>query len=44
MGPSTLIGNIRAVTITELRANSLVGVLAAARMHDAEPMLAGVGG
>ena len=31
MGPSTLIGNIRAVTITELRANSLVGVLAAIR-------------
>src|SRR3954465_4470096 len=27
MGPSTLIGTIRAVTITELRANSLIGEL-----------------
>jgi tRNA-2-methylthio-N6-dimethylallyladenosine synthase len=44
MGPSTLIGNIGAVTITELRANSLVGVLANTTMHDAKPMLAGVGG
>jgi tRNA-2-methylthio-N6-dimethylallyladenosine synthase len=44
MGPSTLIGNIRSVTITELRANSLVGTLAATTMYDAKPMLAGVGG
>jgi tRNA-2-methylthio-N6-dimethylallyladenosine synthase len=44
MGPSTLIGNIRTVMITELRANSLVGELAATTMPDAKPMLAGVGG
>jgi tRNA-2-methylthio-N6-dimethylallyladenosine synthase len=43
MGASTLIGTIRAVTITEIRANSLVGVLASASMHETEPMLAGVG-
>jgi tRNA-2-methylthio-N6-dimethylallyladenosine synthase len=43
MGPSTLIGTIRPVTITELRANSLVGALAAT-MHDENPVLAGVGG
>jgi hypothetical protein len=39
-----LIGSIGAVTITELRANSLVGELAMTTMHDAKPMLAGVGG
>ena len=44
MGPSTLIGDIRAVTITELRANSLVGVLAGPSKHEAEPMLARLGG
>ena len=44
IGSSTLIGNIRAVTITELRANSLVGVLADVSTHEAEPMRAGVGG
>jgi hypothetical protein len=43
MGPSTLIGTILAVTITEIRANSLVGVLADASTHEPEPMLAGVG-
>jgi tRNA-2-methylthio-N6-dimethylallyladenosine synthase len=44
MGPSTLIGTIRAVTITELRANSLVGVLTDASTHETEPMMAGIGG
>src|SRR4051812_39576571 len=43
MGPSTLIGTIRAVTITEIRANSLVGGLADASTHETEPMLARVG-
>jgi tRNA-2-methylthio-N6-dimethylallyladenosine synthase len=43
MGASTLIGGIRAVTITEIRANSLVGVLADASMHEAELTLADVG-
>src|SRR5829696_944870 len=44
MGPSTLIGGIRPVTINEIRANSLVGVLDGASMHEAELLLADVGG
>jgi len=44
MGPSTLIGGIRPVTINEIRANSLVGVLDGASMHEAELLLADAGG
>jgi tRNA-2-methylthio-N6-dimethylallyladenosine synthase len=38
MGPSTMIGDIAAVTITEISANSLFGALAQTRSN-AEPML-----
>jgi tRNA-2-methylthio-N6-dimethylallyladenosine synthase len=38
MGPSTMIGEIAAVTITEISANSLFGALAQTRSN-AEPML-----
>jgi tRNA-2-methylthio-N6-dimethylallyladenosine synthase len=44
MASSTLIGDIRAVTITEIGANSLFGALAAAPAREAEPMLAEAGG
>ena len=43
-GPSTLIGNIGAATITELRANSLIGELVDTNRQETEPLLAGVGG
>jgi tRNA-2-methylthio-N6-dimethylallyladenosine synthase len=39
-----LIGQIRAVTIKELRVNSLIGELTTQRTKEAEPVLAGVGG
>jgi tRNA-2-methylthio-N6-dimethylallyladenosine synthase len=38
MGPSTMIGEIAAVTVTEISANSLFGALAQTRSN-AEPML-----
>jgi tRNA-2-methylthio-N6-dimethylallyladenosine synthase len=44
MGPSTLIGNIGAVTITELRAYSMIGELAGTNLQETKPLLAGVGG
>ncbi len=43
-GPSTLIGNIGAVTITELRANSMIGELVDTNWQETKPLLAGVGG
>jgi tRNA-2-methylthio-N6-dimethylallyladenosine synthase len=43
-GPSTLIGNIGAATITELRANSMIGELVDTNWQETKPLLAGVGG
>jgi tRNA-2-methylthio-N6-dimethylallyladenosine synthase len=43
-GPSTLIGNIGAVTITELRANSMIGELAGTNWQETKPLLTSVGG
>jgi tRNA-2-methylthio-N6-dimethylallyladenosine synthase len=43
MAPTTMIGGIAAVTITEVSANSLFGVLARDRAH-AAPMLAAAEG
>jgi hypothetical protein len=39
-----LIGNICAVTITELRANSMIGELAGTNWQETKPLLTSVGG